>query len=131
MIIFKDHDAKSNAINAVKAAFEIADRNRSILHSPGKDIKPIDVNIGINSGSALVGMTRFKGLLGTRMTFTASGTVTNIAARLSDHATAGDIIIGEETKKMIENLWPTYSRGVVTLKGIKKPVSIFSLLRAS
>lgn len=30
MIIFKDHDARTNAINAVKAAFEIAERNRVI-----------------------------------------------------------------------------------------------------
>ncbi|MBU2453281.1 MAG: GAF domain-containing protein, partial [Proteobacteria bacterium] len=82
MIIFKDHDAKTNAINAVKAAFEIADRNRVLNQSLKKGRDPIDVNIGINSGSALVGMTRFKGLLNTRMTFTATGTVTNIAARL-------------------------------------------------
>jgi len=55
----KDHDARTNAINAVKAAFEIIDRNRAFNRSLDPDIGPIDVNIGINSGSALVGMTRF------------------------------------------------------------------------
>jgi len=128
MIIFKDHDAKTNAINAVKAAFEIVERNRKINQSLEPGMDSIEVNIGINSGSALVGMTRFKGSLDTRMTFTATGTVTNIAARLSDHARGGDILMGEETKKMVDRLWPVYKRGSVSLKGIKEPLSVFSLL---
>ena len=133
MIIFKDHDARTNAINSVKAAFEIAERNRSINQALAKEmdstIGPIDVNIGINSGSALVGMTRFKGSLDTRMTYTASGSVTNIAARLSDYAKGGDILIGEETCAMIQGLWPVYDLGPVVLKGLKHPQKVFSLLR--
>ncbi len=129
MIIFKEHDAKTNAINAVKAAFEIIDRNRAVNESFDPGIDPVAVNIGINSGSALVGMTRFKGLLDTRMTFTATGTVTNIAARLSDHAKSGDIIIGEGTKRMLDGIWPVYDLGPISLKGIKDKVKLFSLLR--
>ncbi len=129
MIIFKDHDAKTNAINAVKAAFEIIDRNRAVNESFDPGVDPVEVNIGINSGSALVGMTRFKGLLDTRMTFTATGTVTNIAARLSDHAKSGDIIIGSETKRMVDGIWPVYDLGPVSLKGIKDKELVFSLLR--
>ena len=131
MIIFKDHDAKTNAINAVKAAFEIIDRNRAVNESFDPGVDPVEVNIGINSGSALVGMTRFKGLLDTRMTFTATGTVTNIAARLSDHAKSGDIVIGEETKRMVDGIWPVYDLSPVSLKGIKDKVPVFSLLRHS
>ncbi len=129
MIIFKDHDAKTNAINAVKAAFEIMGSNRAINQSLDPGMEPIEVNIGINSGSALVGMTKFKGLLDTRMTFTASGTVTNIAARLSDHAKGGDILIGHETNSMVNGIWPVYEVGQLRLKGIKDPVSAFSLLK--
>jgi class 3 adenylate cyclase len=129
MIIFKNHDAKTNAINSVKAAFEIIQRNRTINQSLKGDIYPIDVNIGINSGSALVGMTRFTGSLDTRMTYTASGSVTNIAARLSDYAKGGDILIGEETQKMIKDLWPVYGLGPVILKGLKNPLQVFSLLK--
>jgi class 3 adenylate cyclase len=131
MIIFKDHDKKTNAINAVKAAFEIIGRNRAVNQSLASGMEPVNVNIGINSGSALVGMTRFKGLLDTRMTFTATGKVTNIAARLSDYAKSGDILIGEETKKMVETIWPVYEIGSVILKGVKDPLLIFSLLRRS
>lgn len=136
MIIFKDHDPKTNAMNAVKAAFEIADRSRSIhksiLQESGfSGIGPMAVNMGVNSGTALVGMTRFKGVLDTRMTFTASGTVTNIAARLSDHAKGGDILISDATRDLIAGLWPVYDRGLLQLKGITEPMQVYSLLKSA
>jgi class 3 adenylate cyclase len=128
MIIFKDDDAKSNATNSVKAAFDIFDINREINRQIGRKSEPINVNMGINSGSALVGMTRFKGSLETRMTYTASGNVTNLAARLASHAKHGDILVGGETKKLINGLWPIYDRGEAKLKGMDKPLRIFSLV---
>jgi class 3 adenylate cyclase len=51
-----------------------------------------------------------------------------LAARLATHAKEGDILIGEETKKLINGLWPVYERGEAKLKGIPKPLRIFSLL---
>ncbi|MEH0020552.1 MAG: adenylate/guanylate cyclase domain-containing protein [Desulfobacter sp.] len=129
MILFKEHDPVTNALNSVKAAFEIMGQNRRINHSLPRDMDPIEVNIGINSGSALVGMTTFKGTLNTRMTFTATGSVTNIASRLSDHAKGGDILIGEETEKMVRGVWPVHDRGRVDLKGIKAPLQIYSMLK--
>jgi class 3 adenylate cyclase len=134
MIIFKDHDPKTNAMNAVKAAFEIASRCRSVsLSLSGElglsDMGPMTVNMGISSGTALVGMTRFKGMLDTRMTFTASGSVTNIAARLSDHATGGDILISRDTKDLIDGLWPVYDRGKAKMKGISESIQVYSLLK--
>jgi class 3 adenylate cyclase len=134
MIIFKDHDPKTNAMNAVKAAFEIASRCRSVSLSLSSelglsDMGPMTVNMGISSGTALVGMTRFKGMLDTRMTFTASGSVTNIAARLSDHATGGDILISRNTRDLIDGLWPVYDRGKAKMKGISEPIQVYSLLK--
>jgi class 3 adenylate cyclase len=134
MIIFKDHDPKTNAMNAVKAAFEIAARSRSVHQSIQEEtgfsgIGPMAVNMGISSGTALVGMTRFKGMLDTRMTFTASGNVTNIAARLSDHAIGGDILISVATRDLIDGLWPVYDRGLMQLKGIAEPMQVYSLLK--
>ena len=127
MIIFKNDDARTNAVHAVKAALDIMERSSEALLGDIATREPIYVNIGINSGSALVGMTRFKGSLSTRMTYTASGRVTNIAARLSDLAKRGDILIGEETARLIEGLWPVFDRGKVTLKGIDEPVQVYSL----
>ncbi|MCG6880025.1 MAG: GAF domain-containing protein [Deltaproteobacteria bacterium] len=129
MIIFKDGDAHSNAVNAVKAAFDIHERNHQLNSRIQTHFDPVNVNIGINSGVALLGMTVFKGTLETRMTYTATGPVTNLAARLADYAQGGDILIGEETRKMIDGLWPVHDMGLVSLKGISEPQRVYSLLR--
>jgi len=131
MIIFKNDDAKTNAYNAVKAGLDIHERNGAINKKFREHFEPVSVNIGINSGIALVGMTTFKGSLDTRMTYTASGPVTNLAARLADYAKGGDILIGEETKTMIDGLWPVFDQGLVHLKGIEKPLGVYSLLKSS
>jgi adenylate cyclase len=128
MIIFKDDDPATNAVNAVKSAFDIFDRNREITKGLSWDVGPINVNIGINSGKALVGLTRFMGSLQTRMTYTASGPVTNVAARLASHAKGGEILIGAETRNMIEGLWPVHDRGQVQLKGLEQPIRIYALI---
>ena len=57
--------------------------------------------IGVNSGSALVGSSRFEGARGTRWTFTALGPVTNLTARLVDTAVAGQIVVGPETARRL------------------------------
>jgi len=127
MIIFKNDDVMTNAINAVKAAYDIDERNRELNQDLGHNFEPINVNMGINSGVALVGLTKFKGSLDTRMTYTATGAVTNLAARLADLAKGGDILIGNETKLLIEGMWPIFDLGLVSLKGIEKPIKVFSL----
>ncbi|MFW6080299.1 MAG: adenylate/guanylate cyclase domain-containing protein [Desulfosalsimonas sp.] len=129
MIIFKDDDPRGNAVNAVRAAVDVRQRNREVNRNLARDFKPVNVNMGINTGEALLGMTRLEGTLSTRMTYTASGNVTNLAARLAEHAEGGDILFGERTRQMIENLWPVYDRGRIQLKGIDEPVQIYSLFK--
>ena len=129
MIIFKEDDIKTNAINSIKAAFDIHQQNLESNKQLPPHMDPLKVNMGIHCGTALVGMTRFKGSFGMRMTFTASGNVTNLAARLAAHAREGDILVADETRKLIDNLWPVFDRGTTVLKGIEKPVQIYSLLR--
>lgn len=127
MIIFKNYNRKANAINAIKAAFDIDRISHKINEKIKGEFEPINVNMGINSGTALVGMTRFKGSLDTRMTYTASGPMTNLAARLADYAKGGDILIGEVTKKLVDGLWPIFNLGQVHLKGIETPLEIYTL----
>lgn len=128
MIIFEKHDPETNAVNAVKAAFEIADRARS-FNCFLNNTTPVHVNMGINSGTALVGIGKFTGALNTRMTYTASGSVTNIAARLSDYARGGDILMGPETCGLVNGIWPVFDAGRIHLKGMDGPVQVYSLWR--
>jgi class 3 adenylate cyclase len=127
MIIFKNYNPKGNAINAIKAAFDIDRISHQMNTRINGGYEPINVNMGINSGSALLGLTQFKGSLDTRMTYTASGPVTNLAARLADYAKGGDILIGEETKKFVEGLWPIIDLGRIPIKGLDDPIGIYSL----
>jgi len=129
MVIFKEDDVKTNAINSIKAAFDIHQQSLECNRQLPSHIDPLNVNMGIHCGTALVGMTRFKGSIGTRMTYTASGNVTNLAARIAGLSKGGDILIGEETRMLIDGLWPVFDKGTATLKGIEKPVRIYSLLR--
>jgi len=70
--------------------------------------------------------------IGTRMTYTASGPVTNLAASLAGYANkGGDILIGDEIKHLIEGVWPIFSLGQVRLKGLDKPLKIYSLKQES
>ena len=129
MIIFKEDDMKTNAVNSIKAAFDIHRQSLLCNEQLPSHIEPLNVNMGIHCGSALVGMTRFKGSVDTRMTYTASGNVTNLAARLAALARGGDLLIADETRKLIDGLWPVFDRGTSVLKGFEKPVHIYSLLK--
>ena len=131
MIIFKEDDIKTNAVNSIKAAFDIHQQNLESNRKLPPQMDPLKINMGIHCGTALVGMTRFRGSIDTRMTYTASGNVTNLAARLAGQARGGDILIAEETQKLIDGLWPVFDKGTAILKGIEKPVHIYSLLMAA
>ena len=99
MIIFEEDDTKTNAVNSVRAAFDILESSSDFNKDLPSHIAPININIGINCGTALVGMSRFKGSIGSRMTYTASGPVTNLAARLAGLAKSGEIVVGPETAR--------------------------------
>ncbi|WP_054032341.1 adenylate/guanylate cyclase domain-containing protein [Desulfatitalea tepidiphila] len=127
MIIFKEDDARTNAVNAIKAAIDIQEKNLALNRQLGPGADAVNVNMGINSGEALVGMTRLKGTLSIRMTYTATGSVTNLAARLAQHAKGGEILFAETTMRMIQSMWPIEDRGTAALKGIDTPIHIYAL----
>jgi len=128
MVIFQE-SARENALNSSKAALDIRRRTMEINSELEGRFEPVDVNMGINSGVASVGMTRFHGAAGTRMTFTASGPVTNLAARISSAATGGDILVGPETARRIRGEIPLHDRGSMLFKNIKEEVPVYSLIR--
>jgi class 3 adenylate cyclase len=128
MVIFQG-TKKENAINASKAALEVKERTMEINDELKGRFNPVYVNMGINSGVASVGMTRFHGNAGTRMTFTATGPVTNLAARIASAAKDGDILVGPETAIRIRDEIHLYDRGLKRFKNVKKKVQVFSLTR--
>ena len=126
MIIFERKEAAENARSAIQAALEIRALIDRMDDSDSLG-RPVVLNMGIASGRALVGASRFVGDLGSRMTYTASGKVTNLAARLSHLAKGGDILISPETKSLIDDLWPIRNRGREAIKGFNEEINVYSI----
>jgi class 3 adenylate cyclase len=97
MAVFQAEDVAEHARRAARAALAIlgiAERINEVLRERQE---PVGVHIGLNSGPALVGSTRFEGTQGAFWTFTARGPVTNLASRLGTDAASGDIFVGPTT----------------------------------
>jgi len=128
MVIFQGQPEKT-AWSAVKAAMEIRDKTLEINEELKNRFLPVEVNMGVNSGIAAVGMNRFTGVSGTRMTFTATGPVTNLAARIASAAKHGDILVGPETALRVGEGLRLFDRGLMNFKNVSEPVRVFSLVR--
>jgi adenylate cyclase len=128
MVIFQG-EPEETALSAVKAALEIRGKTLEINEELKNRFQPVEVNMGINSGLCAVGMSRFTGTSGTRMTFTASGPVTNLAARIASAAKHGDILVGPETASRVGEDIKLFQRGLMHFKNVSEPVEVFSMVR--
>jgi class 3 adenylate cyclase len=130
MAIFHGHP-EQNALSATAAALEIRATSLQINKELESRIQPIEINMGINSGIASVGITRFKGDAGNRMTFSATGPVTNLAARIAAAAKNGDVLVGPETAERIKGEIKVYGERLMKFKNVSRRVRVFSLVRNS
>jgi class 3 adenylate cyclase len=128
MILFHNSPPRPNATNAVAAAIEIREKTEAINKSLKNRFDPVTVNMGINSGLASVGSTRFKGIAGDRWTYTASGSVTNIAARICSIATEGKILITRDTSDIVKKKYSLSPPEEHRLKNVSKPIPIHEVL---
>jgi class 3 adenylate cyclase/rubredoxin len=128
MVIFQGEPGKTG-LSAVQAALEIRGKTLEINEELKNRFLPVEVNMGINSGLAAVGMSRFTGTSGTRMTFTATGPVTNLAARIASAAKHGDILVGPETASRVGEDIKLFPRGLMHFKNVSEPVQVFSVVR--
>jgi len=126
MVIFQDEDPERHARNAVQTALGILRRADEINEARGID-EPIRLHIGVNSGAAAVGATKIEGSAATRWTYTASGPVTNVAARLSALGAGDSAFIGPETARRIVGWFDLEDLGDRELKNVEEPVRVFRL----
>jgi class 3 adenylate cyclase len=126
MMLFQDDDPQRHATNAVLTALAIQRQTRA-LNRTAAPADVITINIGINSGIAAVGSTRFEGLTGARWTYTASGPVTNIAARLAELATHGEIYVGEATAERVKESFQLRALGTHHAKNIPEPLVVYAV----
>jgi class 3 adenylate cyclase len=126
MAIFQDGDPKRHADKAINTALTMLEDSAALNQE--NTIQPMDIHIGVNSGLALVGSTKFQGRRGARWVFTADGSVTNLAARLANVAKEGELVAGPETIGRLDDRYPLESLGSERLKNIDEPVEIFRIL---
>jgi class 3 adenylate cyclase len=127
MVVFMDDHTINHAHRAVRTAIDIQKICREEKPGSASDLIPIRVNIGINTGEVYLGSTKLSGDKIHRWTFTASGQVTILAARLSDYAQNGQILIGEETARRVENDFVLDSLTGVSLKNLEGFGAVFSV----
>ena len=127
MVLFMHENPQTNALEAVRAALAIRDQTVKIGEQFGQLYRPLDVNMGINSGHALVGATKFESITGSRWTYTARGTLTNVAARISALGSKGSILMSRETADRIKPHYCPTCRGKFKLKNVSEEAEVFEL----
>lgn len=128
MIIFRDEDRNAHPRHALQSAIGIRHRTALINEAQQKVHEPVVVNMGINTGVASIGSSRFECLSGARWTYTAMGPVTNLAARISSLATEGSILVGQETYQRVSHAFRFEQTGPHHLKNVSKPVWVYRVL---
>ncbi len=125
MVLFEENPIVGHALDAIEAAVSIERVTTELnnLLEPGE--QPVVVNIGVNSGSAFVGLNKFIGITGERYTYTATGPTTNIAARVAGLAKAGDILLCEETARRVGDHVDLERVGRRSLKNVSAPMMIY------
>lgn len=127
MIIFQAGEPVEHAGAAVRAALAIREQTEVGNREAVGAHPPIAVNIGISSGECDVGATRFRGPAGERWTFTATGPVTNLAARLGDYADGGQILTDAVTADRVRDHFDMRRLGSVSLKNVSNPVEAWEV----
>ena len=128
MILFQDDNPKVHAINAVTAAMGIRQKTDMINESLKDRYEAVAVNMGINSGLASVGSTRLQGVAGDRWTYTASGPVTNIAARVCSISEGGKVLVTDCTAAHLTDRFDLSSPEIRNLKNVSQPILVHEVL---
>jgi len=84
----------------------------------------LDFGAGIALGYATCGEVGFDG----RSDYAAIGAVTNLASRLADEATGGQILVEQRLYAEVEEDVDAVPVGEVTLKGFSRPIAAFDVI---
>jgi adenylate cyclase len=103
-----------DAVQAVRAAVEMQRSMTSFNQRlAAENLPPIQIGIGVNTGSAIVGYIGSE----TRLDYTAIGDTINTAARLESIAQPGQIVISENTMQSLDESFVLKPLGTERLKG--------------
>jgi adenylate cyclase len=128
MVFFNDPaPIEEPELQAAKLA--LAMRKRIGVCAEGWRKRGYDLGLGagVAVGYATLGRIGFEG----RHDYGALGSVTNVAARLSDEAVAGQILLSQRAYAVLEDRVEARSVGRLELKGLARPLEVYELVGLS
>lgn len=90
-------------------------RMKSLLHR--RDHVPLSVRIAVHTDLVVLDGVG------------VSGATANEAARIQDHAPPDTVVISDATRALVWPYFETASIGIVALRGVSRPIEIFTVLR--
>ncbi|HYY33803.1 MAG TPA: GAF domain-containing protein [Gaiellaceae bacterium] len=128
MVFFNDpHPLDDPELHAAKLALAMRERIEECAARWRKRGYELGLGCGIAVGYATLGRIGFEG----RYDYGALGSVTNVAARLSDEAAAGQILLSQRAYAALEGRVDARPFGRLELKGLARPLEAYELLALS
>jgi adenylate cyclase len=112
------------ALRAVRLGCALREEMGDVTAQWRKRGYDLDFGAGIALGYATCGEVGFEG----RSDYAAIGAVTNLASRLADEATAGQILIAQRLYAEVEDDVEVELVGEFRLKGFQRPVAAFNVV---
>ena len=126
MVFFNDPvPVPDHELQATRLAVAMRDRISELTAGWLKRGYELGLGAGIAVGYATLGRIGFEG----RYDYGALGSVTNLAARLSDEATPGQILLSQRAFAALEEQVEANAVAELELKGFARPVKAYELLR--
>jgi class 3 adenylate cyclase len=125
MVFFNDPvPCQDPAMLAIRMCLAIRENMGELRKKWQKKGHNLGMGMGITQGFATLGRIGFEG----RFDYAAIGTVTNLAARLSDEARDGQILINQRVYAEVGGLVKVEPMGELSLKGLHSPVTVYNVL---
>ena len=125
MVVFNDPvEQKDHVERAARMALAMRTDVESLRAGWQRKGYEIDFGMGIHTGYATCGFIGYEG----RRDYGVIGNVTNLAARLSDAASEGEILITSRVRDELPSGYESRPAGELELKGFQRPQPAFRLL---
>jgi class 3 adenylate cyclase len=126
MVFFNDPaPLPDHELHAAKLAVGMRERVEELAAAWRKRGHELGLGAGIAAGHATLGQIGFEG----RYDYGVLGTVTNLAARLSDAAATGQILLNQRAYSALEDRVEAQPAAELEMKGFSHPVQAYELLR--
>jgi adenylate cyclase len=119
----------SDPVRAVQCAIDMQEALDEFTAEWQAQNRPtIPMGIGINTGDVIAGNIGSQ----LHMEYTVIGDTVNVAARLTQHAGAGEILLGEQTFREIQGREQISAESLppLTLKGKREPAIVYRVVRS-